>query len=115
MGERTFTHTKEGMLLNIYDYHYRRYPRALETNPDFAALSLEACDMLAFIFDRLELSEINSDRFSDENGSVYVIYTVEEVCKKLRCSKPKAIKVLKELETSGMILRRRTNGSRPSR
>ena len=115
MGERTFTHMKEGMLLNTCDYPFRRYPRALETNPDFAALSLEACDMLAFIFDRLELSEINSDRFSDENGSVYVIYTVEEVCKKLRCGKSKAIKVLKELETNGMIFRRRTNGSRPSK
>ena len=69
--------------------------------------------MLALILSRLELSQINSERFSDESGRVYVIYTVEEVCEKFGCGKEKAIRIFKELEKNGMIERYRKNRLTP--
>lgn len=71
--------------------------------------------MLALILDRLELSQMNSERFSDENGNVFVIYTIDEICEKFGCSNKKVTRLLRELEANEMILRRRTNGSRPSK
>ncbi len=71
--------------------------------------------MLALILSRLELSQINSERFSDESGRVYVIYTVEEVCEKFGCSPGKTVRAFKELEKSGMIERYRKNRLTPYR
>ena len=116
MGEGIISHhKKEGAYLNDFDYTFLRYPRALFTNPLFASISIEARTLLALILDRLELSQSNSERFSDENGNVYVIYTVEEICKKFGCGNKKVTKLFRELEASEMIYRRRTNGSRPSK
>lgn len=116
MGEGINSHhKKEGAYLNNFDYTFLRYPRALFTNPVFASISIEARTLLALILDRLELSQSNSERFSDENGNVYVIYTVEEICKKFGCGNKKVTKLFRELEASEMIYRRRTNGSRPSK
>lgn len=67
------------------------------------------------ILDRLELSQINSERFSDENGKVYVIYTVEEVCEKFGCSAERTTRIFKELEKNGMIKRYRKNRLTPYR
>ncbi len=116
MGEGINSHhKKEGAILNNVDYTFFRYPRALLTNPLFASISIEARTLLAMILDRLELSQINSERFSDENGRVYVIYTVEEICEKFGCGNKKVTKLFRELEANEMIYRRRTNGSRPSK
>ncbi len=97
------------------EYPFLRYPRALIDSPFFAHISIEARTLLAMILDRYSLSVINSDRFTDKNGEVYVIYTVEEICEKFRCSRPKATKFFKELENNKLIYRIRTNGSRPSK
>lgn len=116
MGEGINSHhKKEGVHLNGIDYTFIRYPRALISNPVFTHISIEARTLLAMIFDRLELSQINSERFSDESGRVYVIYTVEEICEKIGCGNKKVTKLFRELEANEMIYRRRTNGSRPSK
>ena len=98
-----------------FNYTFIRYPRALIDNPEFLHISIEARTLLAMIFDRYTVSEINSDRFTDKNGGIYVIYTVEELCKKLGCSKTKVHRLFNELETCGMIKRYRDNRCRPSR
>lgn len=97
------------------DYAFIRFPRPLIDSPAFSSISIEAKTLLALILDRSELSEINADRFTDESGSVYVIYTVEEVCKKIGCGKARALRLFRELEGCGMITRKRTNGCMPSK
>ncbi len=97
------------------EYSFIRFPRAFIESPEFRKISIDSRILLAMIFDRSELSAINSDRFTDKNGEIYVIYTVEEICKNLKCGKSKALRMLKELEQNNMILRKRTNGSRPSK
>ncbi len=97
----------------FFDYTYMRYPRALNDSPDFEHISIEARTLLAMIFDRYEVSKINSDRFTDKEGNVYVVYTLEQACKKLRCSNSKATRIFKELEENGFITRKRQNRSTP--
>lgn len=99
----------------IPEYPYIRYPRALIENPDFSQISIEARTLLAMILDRYGLSKMNSEKYSDGNGGIYVIYTVEEICAKLRCGKTKAVRLFRELENGGLIKRIRTNGCKPSR
>lgn len=101
--------------MNNFDYPFLRYPRALFSSPVFAQISIEARTLLAIILDRLELSQIHSERFSDENGEVYAVCTVEEVCKKLGCGTEKTIRIFKELENCGMLRRQRENRQAPYR
>lgn len=99
----------------LSDYPFLRFPKALIDSPLFSHISIEARILLALILDRMSLSEINSDRFTDKNGNVYVIFTVEEASEKLGCSQPKVIRVFKELESNGMIVRKRNLRSLPYR
>ena len=100
---------------NLFDYPFFRYPKAFIESPLFAQISIEARTLLAMILDRHCLSEINSERFTDENGRVYVIYIIDEACKNLGCGRTKAARIFHELENEDLIYRRRTNGSRPSK
>ncbi len=97
------------------DYPFIRYPKALIDSPFFTNISIESRTLLAMILDRFSLSEINSDRFTDENGNVYVIYTIEEVNQKLGCSNTKTLRLFKELENNEMIFRKRKNRLSPYR
>ena len=92
---------------DIFDYPFIRYPRALIDNPMFSHISIEARTLLAMILDRMNLSTINSDRFTDENGEIYVVYTVEEVSEKLGCGNTRTLRIFKELESNGLIIRSR--------
>ena len=97
------------------DYSFIKFPRALIDGEKFRNISIEARTLLALIFDRYGLSEINNDRFTDKNGEIYVIYTVEKVCESFGCGRTKALRLFRELESYGMITRKRTNGCKPSR
>ncbi|MBR3781729.1 MAG: replication initiator protein A [Clostridia bacterium] len=92
---------------DIFDYPFIRYPRVLIDNPMFSHISIEARTLLAMILDRINLSTINSDRFTDENGKIYVVYTVEEVSEKLGCGNTRTLRIFKELESNGLIIRSR--------
>lgn len=103
------------MSKNTIDYPYFRYPRALTDDPLFRKISIEARTLLAMILDRFSLSTVNADKFTDENGDIYVIYTLEQVCEKLGCSYTRTQRIFKELEENGMIIRKRQNRLSPYR
>lgn len=98
-----------------FDYSYIRYPRALIDSPLFSHISVEARTLFAMILDRFCLSSINAERFTDEYGEIYVIYTNDEVCKKFGCSKPRVLRMFRELEDENMIIRKRKNCCFPYR
>lgn len=97
------------------DYPFMKFPRALIENPEFFHISIEARTFLAMILDRANLSAINRERFTDKNGDIYVIFTLEQVCEKLGCSNTRAMRLFRELETNGMITRNRKNRLSPYR
>ncbi len=97
------------------EYSFIKFPRALVDSEQFRHISIEARTLLAMILDRHYLSEINAERFTDENGKIFNYYTVDEVCKKLSCCKTKCVRIFKELEEKNMIIRNRKNRLSPYR
>ena len=89
------------------DYPFMKFPRALTENPQFFHISIEARTLFMMILDRFGLSAINDDKFTDESGELFIIFTVEEVCEKFGCGKDKVIRIFRELENNGLIIRKR--------
>lgn len=96
-------------------YSFLKFPRALIESSEFSGLSVEAKLLFAMILDRTGLSEINADRFTDSYGNIFVVFTINEICEKLGCARAKAVKVLKELQNSGLIEKYREGCGKPSK
>ncbi|MBR4859586.1 MAG: replication initiator protein A [Clostridia bacterium] len=92
-----------------------KFPRGLLERPEFSGMSVEAKLLFALILDRTGVSEMNSGRFTDKQGNLFVIYTLDEICGKLGCSKPTAVKVLKELQEREMIEKKREGAGKASK
>lgn len=88
---------------------YLPYPRFLLTS----SLSERAKLLYAVLLDRSTLSQRNG--WTDNNGSVYVIFTVESIMDTIQASRRTALKLLDELETAGLVKRKRKGFSAPNR
>ena len=80
---------------------YFRIPKELIYEQKYKELSSNGKLLYAVLRDMLDLSI--ALKLRDESYNYYVIYGVDEVSSLLNCSKNTAIKVLKELETFGLI------------
>ena len=109
----------------IYDYYYGdeaeqfnyfRIPRLLITNSRFKFLSVEAKLLYGMMLDRMSLSVKND--WYDEDGRVYIYFTVEEICEDMNCGRDKAMKLLGELDTHkgiGLIERVKQGQGKPTK
>lgn len=57
----------------------------------------------------------NEDKFSDKNGRLFIIYTVEQMKKDLQKSQPTIVKLTKQLEDKGLIEKVRQGQGKPTR
>ena len=89
-----------------------RIPKALFQEQRFQNLSTDAKILYGILLDRMSLSAKNGWR--DEQGRVYIIYTVREVQESLCCAEHKAVKLFRELEDIDLIERKRRGLGRPS-
>ena len=64
------------------------------------------------LLDRKSLSEKN--HFNDENGTTVVLYSNDEVCRKIGCGHDKATKLFRELEGANLLRRHRQGKGKPS-
>lgn len=97
-------------------FQYFRIPRQLITNPKFKHLSTDAKLLYGMLLDRMSLSEKNE--WYDDNGRVYIYYTVEEICRDMNCGRDKAMKLLAELDTGkgiGLIERIKQGQGKPTK
>ena len=78
-------------------FQYFRIPRLLITSPRFRNLSVEAKLLYGMMLDRMSLSVKNE--WYDEDGRVYIYFTVEEISEDMNCGRDKAMKLLGELDT----------------
>ena len=100
-----------GEQANLFSFY--RLPKALFTSRRFEDVSVEAKVLYGFLLDRMGLSVKNG--WKDEEGRVYIIFTVEAIMEHLGCSNKKAVGLLRELEEkAGLIERRRQGLGRPS-
>ena len=93
-------------------FSYFRIPKALFQDCRFRQLSTDARTLYGILLDRMSLSVKNG--WLDEQGRVYIIYTVREVQESLCCAEHKAIKLFRELEDIDLIERKRRGLGRPS-
>ena len=77
-------------------------PKPLIENSHYKSLSPEAAMLYGMLFDRAHLSAKHA-AFLDKDGRIYVVYTNQEICKRLRCGHEKATRLLKELEQHRLI------------
>lgn len=77
-------------------HEYLQMPRILLTNDYFKDLSIDAVILYTLLLDTYKLSTKNNWR--DEEGKVYIKFSIGRICEFLRCKTNKAIKVLKELD-----------------
>ena len=93
-------------------FAYFRIPKALFQDSRFRHLSTDARTLYGILLDRMSLSAKNG--WLDEQGRVYIIYTVREVQESFCCAEHKAVKLFRELEQANLIERKRRGLGRPS-
>ncbi len=93
-------------------YSFYRIPKRLFTEEMFEKLSTEAKVLYGLLLDRISLSREHG--WIDEEGHVYVFYTIETVKRSLRCGNTKACGLLKELDSFGLIERRKQGFCKPT-
>ena len=108
-----------------YDYFYGgeseqfsfyRIPRLLVTGDQFKHLSTDAKLLYGLLLDRMGLSARNG--WYNEEGRVFIYYTLDEIQGDLNCGHEKAVKLLAELDTGkgiGLIERVKQGQGRPTK
>ena len=93
-------------------FAFYRIPKALFTASAYRGISTDAKVLYGLLLDRMSLSAWND--WLDEQGRVYIVFTVEEVMDALCCADNKATRLLRELEGVGLIERKRRGLGKPS-
>lgn len=101
-----------------FDYYYVdtetkpfpfiKIPKALILEEEFRDICMDAKLLYAFMLDRSQLSMKNE--WFDDQGRVYIVYTVKNIMKDLHCCKQKAVKLLNELENDAGLIKRKHRG-----
>ena len=107
-----------------FDYYYGsqsenfafyRIPRAIVTGAAFRRLSMEAKLLYGLLLDRMGLSMRNE--WYDDQGRVFIYYTLDEIKEDMNCGHDKAVRLLAELDTAkgiGLIERVKQGQGRPT-
>jgi hypothetical protein len=90
-----------------------RIPKALFTYDFYKPMTLAAKTAYAILKDRFELSVQNG--WADEQGAVFLLYTVSQLGEILGCKKDKVIQIKKELNRYGLLEEERQGLNKPNR
>ena len=96
----------------IAGFQFYKLPHALINGEEFKSLSSNAKLLYTLMLDRTSLS-IKS-HWSDSGGKVYINYPLSEISEKLNICMSKASKLMKELESFGLIERIRIGLCKPN-
>ena len=92
-------------------FSFFRIPKALFQEQRFQDLSTDAKTLYGILLDRMSLSVKNE--WFDKKGRVFIIFTIEDVKRTLRCADNKATRLLRELEEFGLIERKHRGQGKP--
>ena len=92
-------------------FSFFRIPKALFQEQRFQNLSTDAKTLYGILLDRMSLSVKNE--WFDKKGRVFIIFTIEDVKRTLRCADNKATRLLRELEEFGLIERKHRGQGKP--
>ena len=91
----------------VRNFDFITIPRALIKDDKFKSLDGNAKLLYGLMLSRTALSAIHLDKFSDENGNIFIIYTVNQVMEDLCVSNKTACKLISDLEKIGLITRKK--------
>ena len=92
---------------------FYKLPKALFSDPRYRSLSLSAKVLYSFMLERVSLSMKNS--WVDEDGNVYIYYSIDQIRSEFNVSKVTAIRRLDELEEADLLDRIQVEVGTPSR
>ena len=84
------------------NFSFTRLPKAFWENERYRHLSTDAIMLYSLMLDRMGLSKANE--WKDEKGEVYIYFTLDEIQRKMRCSRSKACK-LKQILLKEKLIR----------
>ncbi len=88
-------------------------PKELCDEPKYGDLSAYAILLYGLLRDRNSLSTLNG--WKDDNGEIYLFFSLEEISKKLHCKKDRAEKSVSELEKAGLVKKVRQGCNKPNK
>ena len=91
---------------------YIALPRFLLLDEELQDISNDAKVLYALLLDRASISRQNG--YIDPDGTIRLYFTVEQVQKKLHRSRQSATRILRELEYSGLIIRKKQGLGKPA-
>ena len=92
-------------------FRFSAFQRLFFQEQWFQDLSTDAKTLYGILLDRMSLSVKNE--WFDKKGRVFIIFTIEDVKRTLRCADNKATRLLRELEKFGLIERKRQGQGKP--
>ena len=90
---------------------FYRLPKALLKDDKYNCISLEAKILYCIMLDRASLSKENG--WLDDDGRVFIYFTIEEAVEMIGVGATKCVRMFKELEKNGLIIRKRQGQGRP--
>ena len=94
---------------------FYRMPKMLYENPRYKDLSCEAKTLYMFLLDRRQLSEMNGAKWRDEQGCVFIHYTIKDMMQITNYGNKKINGLLEDLENHQLIKRKRRGLGRVNR
>lgn len=91
---------------------YIPLPRFLLLDEELQDISNDAKVLCALLLDRASISRQNG--YIDPDGTIRLYFTVEQVQKKLHRSRQSATRIFRELEYSGLIIRKKQGLGKPA-
>lgn len=104
--------------MNLYkinetlQHSYYQMPQELFCNEKYRKLSIEAKVIYAFLLNRMNLSRIN--KWINEKGEIYLIYTRKEIQSKLNLSDKPVTRAFKELRETNLIKEEKQGFGKPN-
>ena len=94
------------------EHTYYQMPQELFDNEKYNSLSIEAKVIYSFLLNRMNLSKIN--KWINERGEIYLIYTRKEIQSKLNLSDKPVTRAFKELRESSLIKEEKQGFGKPN-
>ncbi len=94
-------------------HRFYQLPKELFVNEKYKTLNSDAKLLYALLLDRKELSRKN--KWVDEYGQVYLLYTRDNLCEMLGVSRPTVTRAFKQLSSVGLIIEERQGLTKPNK
>lgn len=97
------------------DYRFVKTPEVLISSKRYRGLSLGAKMLYSILADRQGLSLKNKDKYTDEDGKIFLIYTNQSLVEMLNVSERTIIKYKKELVEYSLLFEKRMGQGMPNK